>query len=96
MTKQFFLVALLTSANLGVFAQTTSSASGLAIQPMTMDCAQAAAMSQELEAIIATPNKKNATWDPTLSWVGGINSAQQRQASAKTVLWNIRTQCRGF
>lgn len=94
MTKQFFLAALIATGT--VSAQTSGPASSLGIQPMAIDCAKAAAMSQELEAIIAEPGKRNATWDPTLSWVGGVNSTQQRLASAKTVLWNIRTQCRGF
>ena len=96
MIKSLVIIGLALSASLNVLAQTSGSASALAIQPMAVDCAQAASMSQELEAIIAEPGKRNATWDPTLSWVGGINSAQQRLASAKTVLWNIRTQCRGF
>lgn len=78
-------------------AQTpTNGASAMGLQPITMDCAQAASMSQELEAIIANPAKKHAAWDPTLTWVGGVLTPQQRQSSAKTVLWNIRTQCRTF
>lgn len=94
--KKHFYILVLCSTGLSALAQTSAPSSALAIQPMTIDCAQAASMSQELENIIAQPSKSNATWDSTLSWVGGIKSAQQRLASAKTVLWNIRTQCRGF
>ena len=76
-----------------VHAQTTSS---LSLQPITLDCTKAVEMSTELESIINNPGRKNSTWDSTLAWVGGIATPEQRQASAKTVLWNIRTQCRGF
>ena len=94
--NQQTVFVILAGVSMLASAQNMPPASTLGLQPITMDCAQAVNMSQELEAIIADPGKKNATWDPTLVWVGGINSAQQRQASAKTVLWNIRTQCRGF
>ncbi len=94
--KHLLLVSMLAGIASTSVAQTKNAASALAIQPMTVDCVQAASMSQELEAIIADPGKRNATWDPTLAWVGGALSPQQRLASAKTVLWNIRTQCRGF
>lgn len=77
-------------------AQTKHNTSGLALQPIAVDCTKAAEMSAELEAIIVNPGRKNNTWDTTLSWVGGISTSEQRQSSAKTVLWNIRTQCRGF
>lgn len=94
--SRLIVFTILIGTSMWAPAQNMSQASTLGLQPITMDCAQAASMSQELEAIIAAPGKKNATWDPTLVWVGGINSPQQRQSSAKTVLWNIRTQCRGF
>jgi hypothetical protein len=71
-----------------------SSAPGL--QQVTVDCAHASNMSGELEAIIAEPARTNTTWDSTLDWVGGVRSPQQRLASAKTLLWTIRTQCRGY
>ena len=90
------LTMLLIISTVVAQAQTVNGTGSMGLQPITMDCAQAAVMIQELEAIIADPGKKHAAWDPTLAWVGGVNSPQQRQSSAKTVLWNIRTQCRTF
>lgn len=94
--KKFLLVAVCMSlAACSTFdAPVASSAPGL--QSVAVDCAQASGMSGELEAIIANPAKTNATWDSTLGWVGGVQTPQHRLASAKTLLWTIRTQCRGF
>lgn len=75
-------------------APVASSAPGL--QPVAVDCAHASRMMGELEAIAAEPAKSNATWDSTLGWVGGVQNPQQRLASAKTMLWTIRTQCRVY
>lgn len=65
-------------------------------QPITVDCRYALQMQTDLEQIIARPTASNSVWDKTLSWVGGTGSPQQRLASAKTMLWTIRTQCRGY
>lgn len=65
-------------------------------QQVTVDCRYASQMLNDLDRIVAQPQASNAVWDKTLAWVGGASSPQQRLASAKTMQWTIRTQCRGF
>lgn len=73
-----------------------SASASLPITPMTIDCRHAAAMSRDLEIIIANPSKSNRTWDELFATVAGNQTDQQRIQSAKTVLWTIRTQCVGY
>ena len=66
------------------------------ISTIRVDCRYATQMNNELEYVIANPTKPNDAWDYTLGWVSGVSTPQQRYNSAKTVLWTVRTQCRGY
>lgn len=68
----------------------------LPITPITVDCKYAAAMSRDLEQIIAKPSITNRQWDALFATVSGNQTDQQRLQSAKVVLWTIRTQCVGY
>jgi hypothetical protein len=67
-----------------------------AIQKVTLDCRFAGRMSQDLQFIISNPNEDAKNWAQTFNTISGSSTPQQRITSAKTVLWNIRTQCQGF
>lgn len=64
--------------------------------PLAVDCRYSAQMAGDLESIIAQPANKNEMWDATLNRVNGTATPHQRQTSAKTVLWTVRSQCPGF
>lgn len=66
------------------------------IQRVSVDCRYSARMSQDLQHIINNPGEDAKNWTSTFNTISGSSTAQQRVASAKTVLWNIRTQCQGF
>jgi len=73
-----------------------NAAASLSITPMTIDCRHAAAMSRDLEQIIAKPSVSNRQWDTLFATVAGNQTNQQRIQSAKEILWTIRTQCVGY
>ncbi len=66
------------------------------LMSIAVDCRYGAAMVNDLEYIIANPHFVNPVWQNTFATVAGSQTPQQRQASAKKVLWTIRTQCQGF
>lgn len=65
------------------------------ISPVHVNCFYSAQMSAELEGIIANPANMSDRWEPSFSKLSGSTTIQQRVASAKTVLWSIRTRCPG-
>ena len=66
------------------------------IRSIGVDCRYAPNYYGELESIIANPLKSDTMWEETFATVHGTNTPQQRMASAKTVLWSVRTQCPGY
>ena len=83
------ILILLTLIN-SVYAQS------LPIAPVSVDCRYAAAMSMDLEKIIANPSNSTRQWDNLFATIAGSQTNQQRISSAKVVLWSIRTNCPGF
>ena len=83
------ILILLTLIN-SVYAQS------LPIAPVSVDCRYAAAMSIDLEKIIANPSNSTRQWDNLFATIAGSQTNQQRISSAKVVLWSIRTNCQGF
>jgi hypothetical protein len=83
------ILILLTLIN-AVHAQT------LPIAPISVDCRYAAAMSIDLEKIIANPSNSTRQWDQLFATIAGSQTNQQRISSAKAILWSIRTNCPGF
>lgn len=71
-------------------------AQSLPIAPVSVDCRYAAAMSSDLEKIIANPSNSTRQWDNLFATIAGSQTNQQRISSAKVVLWSIRTNCPGF
>ena len=65
------------------------------ISQIQVHCGYSTQMSQELQSIIDNPNNYSSRWDHTFSKLSGSNTPQARVASAKTVLWTIRTRCPG-
>jgi len=86
MKKVLILLTLINS----VYAQS------LPIAPVSVDCRYAAAMSMDLEKIIANPSNSTRQWDNLFATIAGSQTNQQRISSAKVVLWSIRTNCPGF
>ena len=86
MKKILILLTLINS----VYAQS------LPIAPVSVDCRYAAAMSTDLEKIIANPSNSTRQWDNLFATIAGSQTNQQRISSAKVVLWSIRTHCPGF
>jgi len=86
MKKVLILLTLINS----VYAQS------LPIAPVSVDCRYAAAMSTDLEKIIANPSNSTRQWDNLFATIAGSQTNQQRISSAKVVLWSIRTNCPGF
>lgn len=86
MKKALILLTLINS----VYAQS------LPIAPVSVDCRYAAAMSIDLEKIIANPSNSTKQWDNLFATIAGSQTNQQRISSAKVVLWSIRTNCPGF
>ena len=86
MKKALILLTLINS----VYAQS------LPIAPVSVDCRYAAAMSTDLEKIIANPSNSTRQWDNLFATIAGSQTNQQRISSAKVVLWSIRTNCPGF
>ena len=86
MKKILILLTLINS----VYAQS------LPIAPVSVDCRYAAAMSTDLEKIIANPSNSTRQWDNLFATIAGSQTNQQRITSAKVVLWSIRTNCPGF
>ncbi len=66
------------------------------ISTVQTDCRFASRMSADLETVIQNPHRDYPEWHRAFSALSGFGTAQQRTASAKTVLWSIRTNCRGF
>lgn len=66
------------------------------IRPIQVDCQFGLAMATQLEYIIASPGEENSFWDPTFNQIHGTANREQRKASAKYVLWSIRTKCQGY
>lgn len=60
--------------------------------PLMINCSSVAKAIPQLEHAIANPNESSPL-DPTFTKLVGMQSSNQRQASAKTVLWAIRTKC---
>ena len=89
-------LSVVCASMVGCASAPATTASAPTPRAVNVDCRYAPQMLNDLENIIAQPSASNAVWDKTLGWVGGVGSPQQRLASAKTMLWNIRTQCRGY
>jgi hypothetical protein len=66
------------------------------LMSIAVDCRYGASMVNDLEYIIANPHFVNPVWQNTFATIAGSQTPHQRQASAKKVLWTIRTQCQGF
>ena len=66
------------------------------LRPIYADCSRTVSTVTELETIIANPDKPNTFWDSIFATLNGNQNARQRYASAKTVLWSVRTQCYGY
>ena len=66
------------------------------IRPIQIDCQFGMNMMYQLENIIANPTISDHYWDPLFQQVAGSNTPVQRRASAKYILWSIRTQCQGY
>jgi hypothetical protein len=93
------LPLLLLSGCAGVQQRVPSEKLSSASHPLmsiAIDCRYGATMVTDLEYIIANPNFVNPIWQNTFATIAGNQTPQQRQASAKKVLWTIRTQCQGF
>ncbi len=91
------LVAVLVLSGCASTVQPTQSYGNVnPIQKVTVDCRFASRMSQDLQFIINNPGEDPKNWTQTFNTISGSTTHQQRIASAKTVLWNIRTQCQGY
>jgi hypothetical protein len=66
------------------------------ISKVTIDCRYSTAMSLDLQNIILNPNLDTRDWNRTFAGISGYLTTDQKVASAKAVLWNIRTQCPGY
>ena len=66
------------------------------LTPINVDCRYAKEMATDLQRIVDNPNSTSIHWSGTFSGIYGNQTASQRQASAKTVLWTIRTRCPGY
>lgn len=66
------------------------------ISPVQVHCAWAGRMSHDLEKVIQYPNAEYLEWRQSFASLSGYSTAQQRVSSAKTILWSIRTNCRGY
>jgi len=77
----------------------TSSSVTTAEQPINkihINCAYAGKMSHDLEQIIRNPGIEYPEWRTSFAGLSGYQTSQQRLSSAKTILWSIRTNCRGY
>ncbi len=66
------------------------------ISPVQVNCAWAGKMSSDLTRVIEYPNVDYPLWRASFANLSGYQTAQQRTSSAKTILWSIRTNCRGY
>lgn len=73
-------------------ANTSAHAQNAPMLPLMINCSSVAKAIPQLEYAIANPNESSPL-DPTFTKLVGMQSSNQRQASAKTVLWSIRTKC---
>ena len=62
------------------------------MSPLLINCSSVSKAIPQLEHAIANPNESSPL-DPTFTKLVGMQSSQQRQSSAKTILWSIRTKC---
>ena len=74
------------TANTSVQAQTVP------MHPLMINCSSVAKAIPQLEYAIANPSESSSL-DQTFTRLVGMSAPSQRQASAKTILWSIRTQC---
>ena len=73
-----------------------TSSPNLALSQMHVDCRYGSMMSADLERIIKNPQYEYPVWRRAFGDLAGHATLEQRVASAKAVLWTIRTQCKGF
>ena len=66
------------------------------IRPVQVDCNFGLSMMYQLENIVANPYRADSFWDPMFAQIAGTQTPAQRSASAKYVLWSIRTKCQGY
>jgi len=66
------------------------------IQQVRVNCAKAGQISNEMMRVIENPNVSVLEWESSFAALSGHQTAPQRVSSAKTILWSIRTNCRGY
>jgi hypothetical protein len=94
--KKIFGILTLISLVGCASAPSQISASANPLSPLNVNCSYAYKTIPELQTIIDRPNSDLAkNWTVVFSRIYGNETAQQRQSSAKTVLWTIRTRCPG-
>lgn len=65
------------------------------MHPIHLNCNNAHQYSADLQQVISNPNVSSGYWNNAFDKLSGRETHQQRIASAKTVLWTIRTRCPG-
>jgi hypothetical protein len=95
MNVKYLAVAVLCLSGCKTTENLTSSPN-LALGQMHVDCRYGSMMTADLERIIANPQYEYPVWRRAFSDLAGHATPDQRVASAKAVLWTIRTQCKGF
>lgn len=94
--RKYLLLVVILSGCAATQNNVQMSSTNHPLMSMSVDCRYGAQMVNELEYIISNPQFINPIWQTTFATVAGNQTAQQRTVSAKSVLWNIRTQCQGF
>jgi len=91
------IFGILTLISLVGCASSTSqiSVSANPLSPINVNCSYSTTTIPELQRIIDNPNSDTKNWTVVFSRIYGNETAYQRQSSAKTVLWTIRTRCPG-
>lgn len=93
---KFLAVCALVLTGCATNAQNYTSSPNLGLSQLHVDCRYGSAMSADLERIINNPQFEYPVWKRVFSTIAGHETPDQRTASAKTVLWTIRTQCKAF
>jgi len=96
MNAKWLLVPCLALAGCATNSQNFASSPNLGLSQMSVDCRFGPQMSADLERIIANPQYDYPVWRRAFGDIAGHATPEQRTASAKVVLWTIRTQCKGF
>jgi hypothetical protein len=73
--------------------QHTGRLTGDPLRPVYVDCSKAVTTVNDMQRIIANPDKSDPYWDNVFSTLNGNKTSRQRYSSAKTVYWSARTQC---